>query len=142
MCWTSHSPPRSPLSTRLSGSARETELRIRSIFQWKKKRPPVLLMALVGAAILLCGSLVSCQGREAEEEPPAPAVEEPPAPNVEEPPARTVEELAQRLELESLQVWPDGRFEAWLHDGNYEWAQSVRINGTAEDGPTEVHWEG
>ena len=52
------------------------------------------------------------------------------------------EELAQRLELESLQVWPDGRFEAWLHDGNYEWAQSVRINGTAEDGPTEVHWEG
>ena len=30
-------PPRSPLSTRLSGSARETELRIRSIFQWKKK---------------------------------------------------------------------------------------------------------
>ena len=52
------------------------------------------------------------------------------------------EELAQRLELESLQVWPDGRFEAWLHDGSYEWAQSVRINGTAEDGPTEVHWEG
>lgn len=52
------------------------------------------------------------------------------------------EELAQRLELESLQVWPDGCFEAWLHDGNYEWAQSVRINGTAEDGPTEVHWEG
>ena len=52
------------------------------------------------------------------------------------------EELAQRLELESLQVWPDGRFEAWLHDGNYEWTQSVRINGTAEDGPTEVHWEG
>ena len=57
----SPSPPRSPLSTRLSGSARETELRIRSIFQWKKKRPPVLLMALAGAAILLCGSLVSCQ---------------------------------------------------------------------------------
>lgn len=57
----SPTPPHSPLSTSLSGSARETELRIRSIFQWKKKRPPVLLMALVGAAILLCGSLVSCQ---------------------------------------------------------------------------------
>lgn len=54
-------PPRSPLSTRLSGSARETELRIRSIFQWKKKRPPLPLMALMGALILLCGSLVSCQ---------------------------------------------------------------------------------
>ena len=60
------SPPRSPFSTRLSGSARETELRIRSIFQWKKKRPPVWLMASVGAAILLCGSLVSCQSRPPE----------------------------------------------------------------------------
>ena len=27
--------PRSPLTTRLSSSARETEDRIRSIFQWK-----------------------------------------------------------------------------------------------------------
>lgn len=62
-------PPRSPLSTRLSGSARETELRIRSIFQWKKKRPPLLLMALMGSLILLCGSLVSCQVKAAA--PPA-----------------------------------------------------------------------
>ena len=36
-----HNVPCSPFSTRLSGSAKETELRIRSIFQWKKKRPPV-----------------------------------------------------------------------------------------------------
>lgn len=50
------------------------------------------------------------------------------------------EELAQRLELESLQVWPDGRFEAWLHDGNYEWERSVRINGTVSGGPAEAHW--
>ena len=54
-------PPRSPFATHLSGSARETELRIRNIFQWKRLRPPVWLMALVGAIILLCGSLVSCQ---------------------------------------------------------------------------------
>lgn len=49
--------PRSPFSTSLSGSAKETELRLRSIFQWKKKRPPVILLL---AAILLvagCGSL-------------------------------------------------------------------------------------
>ena len=59
----SQTPPRSPFSTRLSGSAKETELRIRSIFQWKKKRPPLWLMALVGAVILLCGSLVSCQSQ-------------------------------------------------------------------------------
>lgn len=62
-------PPGSPFSTRLSGSARETELRIRSIFQWKKKRPPTVLMALVLAVILLCGNLIACQ---AETAPPAP----------------------------------------------------------------------
>ncbi len=55
--------PRSPLSTRLSGSARETEHRIRNIFQWKKKRPPVLILVLVAVLIALCGSLVSCQSR-------------------------------------------------------------------------------
>ena len=38
--------PHSPLTTRLSGSARETENRIRNIFQWKKKRPPALVLAL------------------------------------------------------------------------------------------------
>ncbi len=59
----SQSPPRSPFATHLSGSARETELRIRNIFQWKKKRPPLWLMVLVGAVILLCGSLVSCQSQ-------------------------------------------------------------------------------
>ena len=57
-------PPRSPFATRLSGSAKETELRIRSIFQWKKKRPPVLIMALMGVLILLCGSLVSWSAAE------------------------------------------------------------------------------
>ena len=52
--------PRSPLTTRLSGSARETEHRIRNIFQWKKKRPPVLVLVLAAVIIALCGSLVSC----------------------------------------------------------------------------------
>lgn len=54
--------PNSPFATRMSGSAKETELRLRNIFQWKKKRPPV---ALFLAAILLvsaCGSLVSFTG--------------------------------------------------------------------------------
>ena len=58
-------PPRSPFSTRLSGSAKETELRLRSIFQWKKQRPSVWLMALTAAICLSCGSLVSCQARPA-----------------------------------------------------------------------------
>ena len=55
--------PRSPLTTRLSGSARETEHRIRNIFQWKKKRPPVLVLVLTAVLIAMCGGLVSCQER-------------------------------------------------------------------------------
>ena len=54
-------PPNTPFSTPLSGSARETEERIRNIFQYKKKRPPVLFLALACALALLCGGLVSCQ---------------------------------------------------------------------------------
>lgn len=60
---TPSSLPRSPLTTRLSGSARETEYRICNIFQWKKKRPPLPFLVLAIAAIALCGSLVSCQER-------------------------------------------------------------------------------
>ena len=51
-----------PFSTQLSGSARETELRLRSIFQWKRRRPPVALLALVLAAAVGCGGLVAYQG--------------------------------------------------------------------------------
>ena len=51
--------PNSPFSTRLSGGAKETELRLRSIFQWKKKRPPVIAIAAAVLVVALCGSLVS-----------------------------------------------------------------------------------
>ena len=51
--------PRTPFSTRLSRSAKETEIRIRNIFSGPKKRPPALLMLLVAALILLCGNLVA-----------------------------------------------------------------------------------
>ena len=56
--------PRTPFSTHLSGSARETEQRLRSIFSGPKKRPPLLFLALVFSAALLCGNLVSCQREE------------------------------------------------------------------------------
>jgi len=62
--------PTTPFATALSGSAKETELRIRSIFQWKKQRPPLWLMALVALVILTCCGLVSCQPAE----PPPPQV--------------------------------------------------------------------
>lgn len=51
--------PKSPFTTRLSGSAKETELRIRNIFQWKKKRPPVVVLMAAVLVVVLCGSLVA-----------------------------------------------------------------------------------
>lgn len=59
--------PRTPLSTPLSGSARETELRLKNIFSGPKKRPPILFLVLMCAVCLLCGNLVSCQTRPVEE---------------------------------------------------------------------------
>lgn len=58
--------PYTPLSTRLSGSAKETELRLKNIFSGPKKRPPALFLALVFAVCVLCGNLVSCQNAEAK----------------------------------------------------------------------------
>ena len=71
--------PHTPFSTPLSGSAKETQTRIRNIFQFQKKRPPVLVLTLAAALVLSCGGLVSCQsagedvstvGRPTIEEPP------------------------------------------------------------------------
>lgn len=59
--------PMTPFSTRLSGSAKETELRLRSIFQWQKKRPPVLLFILALLVAVGCGGLVSCQNGKTPE---------------------------------------------------------------------------
>ena len=58
--------PRTPFSTGLSGSARETEIRLRNIFSGPKKRPPVLLMVLTVVLILLCGNLVAFRALPAE----------------------------------------------------------------------------
>lgn len=58
--------PRTPLSTHLSRSAKETEIRIRNIFSGPKKRPPIPLMILVAALCIFCGNIVSCQMAEPE----------------------------------------------------------------------------
>ena len=52
------------------------------------------------------------------------------------------EELARRLEAESLQVWPDGSFEFWFHDADYQWEHALRVRGTAAGGPDRVYLEG
>ena len=67
--------PRTPFSTPLSGSARETEMRLKHIFSGPKKRPPALFLALVSAACLLCGNLVSCQTAQVESTPSTPPSE-------------------------------------------------------------------
>ena len=56
--------PKTPFATRLSGDAKETELRIRNICQGKKKRPPIWVLILVASLALFCGGLVSCQGQK------------------------------------------------------------------------------
>ena len=93
-------PAPSPLSTPLSGSARETELRIRSIFQWKKKRPPVWLMLLTALCILLCGSLISCRVRP--DVPPGPSAS---APEADPAPAANQEtERSLRTDVRTLRT--------------------------------------
>ena len=58
--------PRTPFSLPLSGSARETEIRLRNIFSGPKKRPPLPFLILMFAIAIFCGNLVSCQQRPAE----------------------------------------------------------------------------
>ena len=53
--------PYTPLSTPLSGSARQAEARIRNLFQGPNRRPPVWLMALTLLLIFSCGGLVTCR---------------------------------------------------------------------------------
>ncbi|RKI69399.1 hypothetical protein D7V91_05905 [bacterium 1xD42-67] len=57
--------PRTPFSTGLSRSAKETRIRLQNIFSGPKKRPPVLFLALMCLIALSCGDLVSCHIREA-----------------------------------------------------------------------------
>ena len=52
--------PHTRLSTRMSGSAKETEQRLRNLFA-RHKRPALLLVGMVTLAIGLCGGLVACR---------------------------------------------------------------------------------
>ena len=63
-------PPRSPFTTPFSPTAQEMGLRLRSLFQRKKKRPPLAVLGLVCAGVVLSGSLVSCQTAAVDDPPP------------------------------------------------------------------------
>ena len=58
--------PRTPFSTGLSGSAKETEIRLRNIFSGPKKRPPLPFLILMFSLCIFCGNLVSCQVARAD----------------------------------------------------------------------------
>ena len=113
--------PRTPFSTPLSGSARETELRLRNIFSGPKKRPPVLFLAAMFAVCLLCGNLVSCQMAEAEQGPPDSSLqpEEVSQPEEKEPGYLPASELSfdinqngipEEVRLENEYGWDEVRF--------------------------------
>ena len=64
------SPPRSPFTTRFSGTMRENKERIRNIFNGGHKRPGRWLLPIAVLAILFCCfALISCQRQE-----PAPSL--------------------------------------------------------------------
>lgn len=63
-------PPHSPFTTPFSPTAQEMGLRLRSLFQWKKKRPPLAVLGLVCAGVVLSGSLVSCHTAAVDDPPP------------------------------------------------------------------------
>ena len=46
------------------------------------------------------------------------------------------------LELEDIEVRPDGEFCFWFGDGDLFWGHSVTVEGTLEDGPTEADIQG
>ena len=62
--------PRSPFTTRLSGSAGEARARIRGIAQGRKRRAPLWLLGLAVLLPACCGALVSCQAQPAAQDAP------------------------------------------------------------------------
>ena len=88
--------PRTPFSTPLSGSARETEIRLRNIFSGPKKRPPLPFLILVFSVCIFCGNLVSCQMAE----PDTPALPDISASLPEIPDISLPDPPEQKLEME------------------------------------------
>ncbi len=57
--------PKTWFSTPLSKSAKDTEGRIRNIFEGQRRRPAVFVLALVAAVALLCGSVIALREKTA-----------------------------------------------------------------------------
>lgn len=130
-------PPHSPFTTPFSPTAQEMGLRLRSLFQWKKKRPPLAVLGLVCAGVVLSGSLVSCQTAAVDDPPPL-ATDSVPE-GTEEPQATGMPEeteTAQTSEVPDLNYffgggWGDLSWEDLLNSG-------ARFNGNSLLNPDEI----
>lgn len=60
----------------------------------------------------------------------------------EEPEAVTREDFLEQMELESVQVYGDGRFEFWFNDGGLFWGRAIHVTGSLTEGPTGAQMEG
>lgn len=54
----------------------------------------------------------------------------------------TRELFMDRLEPESVQVYADGRFDFWFHDGELFWGHAIRVSGSLTGGPDAAELEG
>ena len=60
----------------------------------------------------------------------------------EEPEEITREYFMQRIELESIQIYGDGRFEFWFNGGDLFWGRAVHVTGSLAGGPADAQMEG
>ncbi len=54
----------------------------------------------------------------------------------------TREQFMERMELEAVQVEPDGSFEFWFGDGDLFYGHSIWVSGDLENGPNDAAMEG
>ena len=57
-------------------------------------------------------------------------------------PLVTQEQFMERMELESIQLLPQGGFEFWFNDGDLFWGHSIHVTGSLEAGPESAQMEG
>ena len=126
--------PRTPFSTPLSGSARETEIRIRNIISGPKKRPPLPFLALVFFICIFCGNIVSCQVAEAD----TPAALDSSA-SVSAPPDTSEEQPWVPVELKTGMLQYIGQTSDWFYE-NY--SPSEKEMAVLDNLPgAELPWE-
>ena len=133
--------PYTPFSTHLSGSAKEIRMRLEHIASGPKKRPPALFLALVFAACLLCGNLVSCQVTGTAEPPVQPLSDrrEPAAPPAVD--ADSQARAAYTVVLEDMlwrDILPDGTQVSEKSMSGYMFENTFAIADVDGDGREEL----